>query len=66
MMQEFDADAFDAEAHVRHMAAVMGLAIAPEWQQSVVANMAATARAAELVLSMALDEHVEPAPVFEP
>ncbi|MBN8999585.1 MAG: DUF4089 domain-containing protein [Rhizobiales bacterium] len=50
-MQEFDADAFDAEAHVRHMAA---------------ANMAATARAAELVLSMALDEHVEPAPVFEP
>lgn len=57
---------FDAEAHVRHMAAVMGLKIEPEWQESVVANMAATARAAELVLGLELDEHVEPAPVFEP
>lgn len=57
---------FDAGGHVRHMAAVMGLSIEPEWLDSVVANMAATARAAELVLGLELDEHVEPAPVFVP
>lgn len=57
---------FDAELHVAHMAGVMGLTIAPEWQASVVANMQATARAAALVLSFPLEEHIEPAPVFEP
>ncbi len=56
---------FDAEKHVDHMAAVMGLAIDPAWRQSVVDNMAATAAVAELVLSFPLDDHVEPAPVFE-
>ncbi|MCX5496294.1 DUF4089 domain-containing protein [Kaistia dalseonensis] len=65
-MSQFDAKAFDAPAHVAHMAKVMGLSIAPEWEATVVANMEATARAAGLVLSYALDEHVEPAPVFEP
>lgn len=57
---------FDAEAHVDHMAAVMGFEIAPEWRASVVDNMAATAAVAEIVLSFPLDDHVEPAPVFEP
>jgi 1-carboxybiuret hydrolase subunit AtzG-like len=57
---------FDAEAHVDHMAEVMGLDIAPEWRASVVDNMAATAAIAEPVLSFPLDDHVEPAPVFEP
>lgn len=57
---------FDAETHVAHMADVMGLTIRPEWREGVVANMKATARAAGLVTEFALDEHVEPAPVFEP
>lgn len=57
---------FDAAAHVAHMATVLELTIEPEWQPTVVANMAATARAAGLVLAFALEEHVEPAPVFEP
>jgi hypothetical protein len=57
---------FDAKAHVAHMADVMGLTILPEWREGVVTNMAATARAAGLVLDYALDDHVEPAPVFEP
>jgi len=56
----------DAEAHVAHMAGVMGLEIRPEWREGVVANMRATARAAALVLDFSLDEHVEPASVFEP
>jgi hypothetical protein len=57
---------FDAEAHVNHMAAAMGLEIPPEWRASVVDNMAATEAIAELVLSFPLDDDVEPAPVFEP
>jgi hypothetical protein len=57
---------FDAEAHLDNMAGVMGLAIAPEWRQSVLDNLAATAAIAALVLSFPLDDHVEPAPVFEP
>ena len=57
---------FDARAHVAHMAKVMDLRIAPDWEETVVANMAATARAAALVLAFPLDDHVEPAPVFEP
>jgi hypothetical protein len=32
----------------------------------VLANLKATAAAAELVMSFPLDDHVEPAPVFEP
>lgn len=57
---------FDAQKHVDHMAEVMGLTIEPEWRQSVIDNMAATARVAELVLEFPLDDHIEPAPVFEP
>jgi hypothetical protein len=57
---------FDAEAHVDHMAAVMGLAIAPEWRASVVANIKATEAIAKAVLSFSLSDHDEPAPVFEP
>jgi hypothetical protein len=47
------------------MAEVMAIAIAAEWMPTVVANMAATAAIAELVLSLPLEDHVEPAPVFE-
>jgi hypothetical protein len=56
---------FDAEEHVRHMAEVMEIAVRAEWMPTVVANMAATGRIAELVLAFPLDDHVEPAPVFE-
>ena len=48
-----------------YMAAVMGLTIEPEWRQSVIDNMAATAAVAELLLAFPLDDHIEPAPVFE-
>jgi hypothetical protein len=57
---------FDADAHVAHLAAAMGLMIDPAWQPAVVANVAATARMAALVLDFPLDEAEEPAPVFTP
>ncbi|WP_049792570.1 DUF4089 domain-containing protein [Polymorphum gilvum] len=57
---------FDERAHVAHMEKVMGLSIDDAWRPIVEAHMAATARAAALVLSLPLDDHVEPAPVFVP
>ncbi len=57
---------FDAEAHVTHMQAVMNLPIDDAWRPEVVANMAATAAAAALVLEFPLDDEIEPAPVFVP
>ncbi len=60
------AQSFDAKAHVAHMEAVLGLTIEEAWRDGVVANMAATARAAALVMEFKLDDHVDPAPRFEP
>ncbi|AXS40936.1 DUF4089 domain-containing protein [Breoghania sp. L-A4] len=48
------------------METVMGLTIEEDWRPSVVANMAATAAAAALVLDFPLDDEIEPAPVFIP
>ncbi len=55
---------FDAEAHVLHMSRVLDLPLAAAWRNATIANMAATAAAAELVLTFPLDDHAEPAPVF--
>ncbi len=59
-------DPFDAESHADHMAKVMQLPMLPEWRAAVIAHLVATAAAAERVTSFPLDDHVEPAPVFEP
>ncbi len=56
---------FDAGAHVDTVARGLGLTIRPEWRDGVVAHAAAIARAADLVMDFALDETIEPAPVFE-
>jgi len=58
--------AFDAEAHVDHMARVMELVIDPAWRPAVIANVKVTAAAAALVMEFPLDDAIEPAPVFEP
>ena len=57
---------FDPEAHAEIMAKTLGLTVAAEWKPTVIANLKATAAAAELVLSFPLDDHIEPAPVFTP
>lgn len=56
----------DAEAHVDHMAKLLDLEIDPAWRPSVVTTLSATARIAALVTASPLDDHIEPAPVFEP
>ena len=43
---------FDPEAHAEAMAVALGLTIPPEWKPTVVANVKATAAAAELLLAM--------------
>ncbi len=60
------AEPFDPETHADAVARTMGLVIRPEWKASVLANLKATATAAELVMSFPLEDHVESAPVFEP
>lgn len=57
---------FDAEAHVDHMAKILDLEIDLAWRPTVVTTLAATARIAALVTEFPLDNHIEPAPVFEP
>jgi hypothetical protein len=56
---------FDPEAHLDHMAAVLGLAVDPGWRAGVVAHLAVAARMATLVGDLPLDDHVEPATIFE-
>jgi hypothetical protein len=57
---------FDPEAHAEAMARALGLTIPAEWEPTVVANVKATAAAAELLLAFPLEDHIEPAPVFIP
>lgn len=59
-------ETFDAEAHVALMEKTMGLKIDEAWRPPVVANMAATAKAAELVMGFTLEDDIEAAPVFVP
>ena len=46
------------------LALAHGLTIEPDWRPSVLANMAAIAGAARLVMVYPLDDADEPAPVF--
>jgi len=57
---------FDEKAHVAHMETVMGLTIKDDWRPVVEAHVAATAKAADLVMSFPLDDELEAAPVFVP
>lgn len=57
---------FDEKAHVAHMETVMGLTIKDDWRSVVEAHVAATAKAADLVMSFPLDDELEAAPVFVP
>jgi len=56
---------FDPKSHVAHMEKIMGLPIEDDWRPLVVAHIAATQKAAELVLSFPLEDAIEAAPVFE-
>ncbi|GJD65666.1 DUF4089 domain-containing protein [Methylobacterium frigidaeris] len=54
-----------AGAVVDAMVPLVGIPMAPEWRETVIASVKATAAAARLVLDFPLDDTVEPAPVFQ-
>jgi hypothetical protein len=57
---------FDAAGHVDRMAAAVGLTIAPEYRDGVIANMARTAEIARLVTEFPLPDDAGLAPAFHP
>jgi 1-carboxybiuret hydrolase subunit AtzG-like len=57
---------FDPEALVDAMAPLLGLALTPESRAQTILHLRIAAEQAELLLSAALDDGEEPAPVFKP
>ncbi len=51
-------------AAVDAAATLFGVAMEPAWREAAVANFAAIAAAARLVLGFPLDDEAEPSPVF--
>ncbi|HEX2891995.1 DUF4089 domain-containing protein [Vineibacter terrae] len=56
----------DVGAYVDAMAEMVGLPIAPQYRDAVIANMARTAQVAALALAEPLADDLEAAPVFRP
>ncbi|MCX7376149.1 MAG: DUF4089 domain-containing protein [Alphaproteobacteria bacterium] len=56
----------ELEAYMDASAAVLGIAIAPEWRDAVRANLALSLRMATVVAAFPLEDEAEPAPVFTP
>ena len=53
-------------AHVDAALALNGIAMAPEWRDSVLANFKTITAAAQFVMAFPLDDEAEPGPVFRP
>jgi hypothetical protein len=58
------AKAFDPEAVVDAMAPLLGLTLTPESRAQTLVHLRIAAEQAEKLLSIPLDDHQEPAPVF--
>jgi len=56
---------FDAAAHLAALERGLGLVIDPQWRAGVEANIAAIAKAAELVAGFPLPDEIESSAVFE-
>jgi hypothetical protein len=56
----------ELDAYMDASAAVLGIAIAPEWRDAVRANLALSLRMAATVAAFPLEDEAEPAPVFTP
>jgi Protein of unknown function (DUF4089) len=58
------AKAFDPEAVVDAIAPLLGLTLTPESRAQTLVHLRIAAEQAEKLLSIPLDDHQEPAPVF--
>ena len=56
----------ELDAYMDASAAVLGIAIAPEWRDAVRANLALSLRMAATGAAFPLEDEAEPAPVFTP
>ena len=56
----------ELEAYMDASAAMLEVAIAPEWRDAVRANLALSLRMAAVVAAFPLEDEAEPAPVFTP
>ena len=56
--------AFDPEAIVDAMAPLLGVRLTPVSRTQTILHLRIAAQQAELLLSVALDDHEDPAPVF--
>jgi hypothetical protein len=59
-------DSFDPEAVVDALLPLLGLAATPESRAQTIVHLRIAAEHAQKLLSIALDDEDEPAPVFEP
>ncbi len=59
-------DSFDPEALIDALAPLIGFALPPESRAQTVLHLRIAAQQAELLLSAALDDDEDPAPVFTP
>jgi Protein of unknown function (DUF4089) len=60
-----DGPNFDAQAVIDAMGPLIGIDIAPEFREGIVANLKITANFAAQLLAFRLGDHDEPCPVFE-
>ncbi len=60
------ANAFDPEDVVDAMAPLLGLTLTPESRAQTIVHLRIAAEQAEKLLSVPLDDQLEPAPVFAP
>jgi hypothetical protein len=56
---------FDPETVIDAMAPLLGLDVKPDYRLGVATNLRVTAGLATLVLDIVLDDHAEPAAVFQ-
>ena len=54
----------DLDAYAEAAAAMLGLAVEPEWRETIVANLRVLRAAADLVGAFPLPDEAEAAPVF--
>lgn len=65
MSESVESTSPDLSAHVEGAAGLLGLPVAPDWREAVVANLRVLQAAAALVGAFPLPDEADAAPVYE-
>jgi len=57
---------FDADAHLQLALQQQEFTLDPDWHEAIKSNLKTAAQMAQLLQDFDLDDHVEPASVFQP